>query len=236
MPHITDKRIIAVVGHYGSGKTEFSVSLAFQLAAAGEKNIAVVDLDIANPYFRSRERKEELAAVGVEVSGSAYDCEITAELPALASWIRKPLENPDMRAIVDVGGDNSGAKILNQFKKYFLKDEHELICVINRSRPETSTVDGALYHINAIENETGLKITALVSNTHFLMETTAEDVYSGWKFCTEVAKAKNIPVLAACCMEREVPALEEIRRQENEKFVIMPIGLHMRQSWLDRKL
>ena len=42
-------RKIAVVGHFGTGKTEFAVSLAFALAAEGVKPLALVDLDIENP-------------------------------------------------------------------------------------------------------------------------------------------------------------------------------------------
>ena len=88
-------RIFIVAGHYGSGKTEFSVSLATELANGGVSPLAVIDLDIANPYFRSRERRAELEALGIDVYGSLYKTEITAELPALGAQLRAPLENRD---------------------------------------------------------------------------------------------------------------------------------------------
>ena len=50
-------RLTLVTGHYGTGKTEFSVNLALALAAEGART-ALADLDIVNPYFRSRERRE----------------------------------------------------------------------------------------------------------------------------------------------------------------------------------
>ena len=100
-----DRRIMVVIGHYGSGKTEFCVSLAMLLAKNGYGpygRLALVDLDIANPYFRSRERRDLLESAGVRMYGSAYQHEITAELPALGADIRAPLEDADCRAIVDV--------------------------------------------------------------------------------------------------------------------------------------
>ena len=52
-----DKRIKIVIGHYGSGKTEFSVNYALKLKSLGEK-VALVDLDVVNLYFRSREKAD----------------------------------------------------------------------------------------------------------------------------------------------------------------------------------
>ena len=124
------RRIIAVTGHYGSGKTEYAVSLALLLAAEKAlpwKRLAVVDLDIANPYFRSRERGELLEKAGVKVYGSAYHTEITAELPALDAAIRAPLEDEDCCVIVDLGGNDAGAKVIHQFRKYFERGENELL-------------------------------------------------------------------------------------------------------------
>ena len=160
-----EKRIIAVTGHYGSGKTEFSVSLANLLAKEEDREyprLALVDLDIANPYFRSRERKEQLEAQGIRVIGSAYDCEITAELPALSAAARGPLEDEGCRVIVDFGGNDAGALVLHQFRKYFQMDQHLMLAVVNASRAETRTIDGAMEHLAAIEYATGLPLDGLI--------------------------------------------------------------------------
>ena len=45
---ITLHRLLIITGHYGTGKTEFSVNLALDLAEAGEK-VRLADLDIVNP-------------------------------------------------------------------------------------------------------------------------------------------------------------------------------------------
>ena len=122
-----DKRILIITGHYGSGKTEFAVSYALLTARSGARaypKTALIDLDIANPYFRSRERRDMLEAAGIGVYGSLYKTEITAELPALSATVRTPLEDEDCFVIVDAGGNDSGALVLNQFKKYFTPDQN----------------------------------------------------------------------------------------------------------------
>ena len=227
------KRIIAVVGHYGSGKTEFSVSLAYALNEQGSKPVSIIDLDIANPYFRSREQKEPLEKAGISVYGSAYGTEITAELPALDPAARAPLEDKSKIAVVDVGGDNSGARILNQYGKYFTAGEHELLCVVNKNRPDTGTLEKAKAHIDAIEKETSIKITGLVSNAHFVSFTTAEDVLEGYRFTKQLSEMTGIPVRAVCAMNKIVNQVEEQRIKENLDFEIMPIGLYMRPAYLD---
>lgn len=115
--HLLERKII-VCGHYGSGKTEFSVSLAIMLKP--EKNVALVDLDIVNPYFRSQECRELLLEHGINLYGTAYDKIITAELPAIGANLRYPLEDESFNVIIDLGGNDSGALVINQFTKYFV--------------------------------------------------------------------------------------------------------------------
>ncbi len=190
----TGERIIAVTGHFGSGKTEFAVSLAFALAEraaadplaeraaadplAGircEERLALADLDIENPFFRSRERQDALEAAGVRVYSDPFHGRNGSELQVISAGIRAPLEDEDCRVVLDCGGDASGAMILNQFKKYFAQP-HRLLCVVNPNRPGSDTVDKAVAHIRGIEQTTGLQVTGLVSNAHLIYETTAEDV------------------------------------------------------------
>lgn len=162
MPALNDKRIRVIVGHYGSGKTEFSVNYALQLAAQGQKT-ALADIDIANPYFRSRERQRLLESEGVKVYSNTFGYDITADLPAITAKIKAPLEDASCQTVVDAGGDDSGARILIQFGKYLKGTDCDLLCVVNGNRPETSSVEGALGHISRIENETNLKVTGLIN-------------------------------------------------------------------------
>ncbi len=227
-----DQRIRIIVGHYGSGKTEFSVNYAVKLAEQGNKT-ALVDLDIANPYFRSRERQALLEDRGVHVYSNALGYDITAEIPALSAAIKAPLEDSSFQCVVDVGGNDSGARVLNQFKKYIQKADWDLFCVINGNRPETSTALGALYHIRAIERETNMKITGLINNTHLLKETRVEDIVNGYFLCAELSHELRIPLKYNCCVEELSEQLAE-RIKSISNFIAFPMNLIMRETWMDR--
>ncbi|PKM85805.1 MAG: ATP-binding protein [Firmicutes bacterium HGW-Firmicutes-11] len=227
------KRITIVTGHYGSGKTEFSVNLALHQSNAG-KRTALVDLDIANVYFRSREQRALLESNGIQVYGGSFDYEITAELPALSSSIRKPLEDPDCLTVVDVGGNDSGARILKQFAKYFTPEQSEHLIVINGNRPETSTLEGALLHIEQIQRETGLPVDGLVNNTHLLMETEAEHIQAGIRFCNALAEKSGIPVRYHCCAEDLCEKVFDGMFRNIDPGIRFPMKIYMRPTWLDR--
>ena len=231
--HPFKKRILIVAGHYGSGKTEFAVSFALLTARSNERpypKTALVDLDIANPYFRSRERRDMLEEAGVGVYGSIYKTEITAELPALSATVRSPLEDEDCFVIIDAGGNDSGALVLNQFKKYFTPDQTATVAVINANRPETRDVAGAVSHLTAIESVTGLNLTGIVNNTHLLRETTPETIIKGHELCLAVC-AQTGKELWCDCYPQPLVMREKLADVSD---YLMPLGLYMRPTWLDR--
>ena len=200
------KRITVIAGHYGSGKTEFAVNLALDLKkkidAEGRRDkVALLDMDIANPYFRSREQQKMLEAAGIEVIYNTFGFDITEDLPAITAAVRGPLENKDYHVVVDVGGNDSGARILKQFGKYLVGDDVELLCVLNGNRMETDTVEGMQEHLQSIEVETGLRFDGIINNTHMLTETTASDVVKGYRLCSEVGQQLGIPVAVNTCRE-----------------------------------
>ena len=228
----TGPRKIAVTGHFGSGKTELAVSLAFALArenTAGER-LALCDLDIENPYFRSRERQDALNAAGVAVYSDPSGGRNGSELQTISAAIRAPLEDEGCRVILDCGGDNTGAMVLNQFSKYFPAGEYQLLCVVNCNRPGTDTPEKAAEHVRAIQKTTGLTVTGLISNAHLIRFTTADTVLEGFAFTKRVEALTGVPALAACCMESLVPAAS------GHGFDVFPVGMYMRDSYLDKSV
>ena len=222
------KRIRIITGHYGSGKSELSVNMVTELKKEHDK-VAIVDLDIANPYFRSRERQDEMEKLGINVYHNSFGYDITQDLPALSAAIKEPLENEEFMTVVDAGGDDSGARVLNQFRKYFLSDDCEMLFVLNANRPETSTVEGCLEHLDRIQVETGLQIKGIINNTHLLSETSAADIKKGYNLAQEVSKILDIPVIASYCNRR---ILNNIRKEELDGIEVTPIDLFLRPSWL----
>ena len=227
------RRIIVVAGHYGSGKTELAVSLAMQLASRKDSafpRLAVVDLDVANPYFRSRERMQLLHDHHVSLYADAFDSTgTTAELPALTAALRAPLEDGGCRTIVDLGGNDAGARVLKQFSKYFQGDSHELWAVVNFRRYETLTVENAREHVESIRRELEMPVTGLVNNTHLLRETTADIIREGYGKAAALSGIMGIPLLFTCYPAGLVSPGELADIQP-----LMPLGLYMRPAYLDK--
>ena len=222
------KRIRIITGHYGSGKSELSVNMVTELKKEYDK-VAIVDLDIANPYFRSRERQDEMERLGIKVYHNSFGYDISQDLPALSAAIKEPLENKEYMTVVDAGGDDSGARVLNQFRKYFLDDDSEMLFVLNANRPETSTLDGCLEHLDRIQVETGLQIDGIINNTHLLSETSADDIKKGYNLAKEVSEVLDIPVIGSYCNRK---ILEQINEEDLDGIKVSPIDLFLRPSWL----
>ena len=220
-------RKIVVTGHFGCGKTEFSVSLAVAFANMGIKPLALADLDIENPYFRSRERGDELEEMGITVYSDPFNGRNGTELQTISASIKAPLEDESCRAILDCGGDAPGAMVLNQFGKYLKKDTN-IISVVNCMRPGTDTPEKAADMIRQTENATGLKVNLLISNAHLIRYTTEDVIKEGYEFSQKVSQMCGIPLLGACCMESLAGKLEGCG------FDIFPIGMYMRDTYLDK--
>ena len=119
--------------------------------------------------------------------------------------------------------------ILNQFSR-FLREDTQLLFVLNRNRPGTDSLDKAMFQLRSIEKTTSLPVSGIISNSHFIRSTTVEDVLEGWDFAVELGRETGIPVLCACCMESLVPEVS------GHGFDVFPIGMHMRESYLDKQI
>jgi len=231
-----DRRIVVFIGHFGSGKTECAVNYALKIRENSDCKVALVDLDIANPFFRSREKKSMMEARGVENISNLYGNMITDEIPALDPSIRRPLENKKYRAVVDAGGDPSGAKLLVQFGDLMQQDDCDVFAVINANRPVTSGAGNTVTLLRNIEMTSGLEITGLVNNTHMLRETRVDDIIKGNRLAVEIGGVMDLPVKYNTCEEHLLDELSAYCQTEKMEGEIFPIHLEMRDSWLDRKV
>jgi len=185
------RRITFIAGHYGSGKSEISVNLAIQ-----DKIDFLVDLDVINPYFRTRALKELFDEHKITLVESTVEGKLNSDMPYVSGKGRMPLQHKELTAIYDLGGTENGTKVLHQFIEYIedLK-EVDFLCVVNIFRPETATVKEIIKTIIMYEAETQLKITGLINNTNLMDETTQEMIDEGEKVLQEVSKKLDIPVL-----------------------------------------
>ena len=220
-----DKRIRIIIGHYGSGKTEFSVNYAVKLSALGKK-VGLVDLDVVNLYFRSREKAQILEEKGIRVIGSALKG-TAVDIPAISGEVLTPLQDKNYDAVLDIGGDPAGARTLGRYKDFLVDGEYDMFFVLNANRPETQSVEKVMEFIVKIQDTTRAKVTGIINNTHLLKSTTTEDVIRGYDLAMEVSKVSKIPLKYNVCMEHLV---EELPGEIKDK--IFPITLYMREEWM----
>lgn len=220
---ICSHRISIVTGHYGTGKTEFSVNMALALAAEGN-SVMLADLDIVNPYFRSRERRELLEESGVRLISSSQACS-DADVPALPAELLTILENRNIRGVLDIGGDPTGARVLARFQPKIVMEDYQLIYVLNANRPEVREAERAIAYLRGIEATTGLTCSGIVNNTHLCNETTEEEVRKGAALAAEVSGQTGIPVLCHVAEEKIAPALSDLSEP------VFPITIKMKKPW-----
>ncbi len=221
-----DKRLVIVIGHYGSGKTEFSVNYAVKMKEFFE-NVNIADLDIVNPYFRSREKRDFFDSIGVKLFDSSIR-NTAIDLPALPAEMMGVILNQNAKSILDVGGDPVGARVLSRYSGQIKNVPYDMFYVINGRRPETSTVEGVMKYLKMIEATSGLKITGLINNTHMLKDTKEEDVEFGHELTKKVSWETDIPIRYEAVIKETA---DKIKNQEIiEK--LFPINLYMREDWM----
>lgn len=220
-----DKRVRIITGHYGSGKTEFAVNYAIKLAQTCKK-VSLADVDIVNPYFRSREKTELLESKGVRVIASSLRG-VNTDVPALSAAINAPLEDKQYDFVMDVGGDPVGARVLGRFNRFFKEDDYDMYLVVNANRPDTQTVEAVKAFIASIESASRLKVTGLINNTHMLKSTTVDDVLRGQKLVEAVSKETGLEIKYVSVIEKLVDKLPKDIVGE-----IMPIKMYMREEWM----
>lgn len=189
------KRVTLFCGHYGSGKTNIAVNYALALREKGLE-VAIGDLDIVNPYFRSKDSSDELRAAGIEVIALPF-ANSSVDLPSLPSQAYSLVQNRARYAVLDIGGDDRGAYALGRYVPYILEEnDYEMVYVVNFYRPLTTTVQEAVEVMGEIETACRMKFTAIVNNSNLGAETTADDVRATMAKAQELGRVTGLPVLA----------------------------------------
>lgn len=187
------KRITLLCGHYGSGKTNVALNLAYDLKAKKQR-VAIADLDIVNPYFRTKDSSEELSNADIRLICSDY-ASSNVDIPALPQDMYVITEDKDLSVIIDVGGDDRGALALGRIKGDILKEaNYEMLMVINCFRPLTQNTADTLEVMREIEAACSIKFTGLVNNSNLGEQTTAEDVLASLKYAEDISRQSGLPI------------------------------------------
>lgn len=205
IPH---RRVTLFAGHYGSGKTNLAVNWALALRASGAA-VTVADMDIVNPYFRTKDSASLLADAGIRLISPAF-ANSNVDLPALPAALYEPIAARDTLAVLDIGGDDRGAYALGRYAPDILAEgDFEMIFVVNFCRPLTGTAQEALEVMREIEAAGGIPFTAIVNNSNLGRQTTEETLRRTYARAEELSRLSGLPILFASAEVRIAEAVAE---------------------------
>lgn len=217
------KRITLFAGHYGSGKTNIAVNYALSLSEMGKK-VEIADLDIVNPYYRTKDSEKELEKAGIRVISSEF-ANSNVDFPAMPGEAYSIIDNKEAFAVCDVGGDDRGAYALGRFREGITSEDYEMYLVINKYRPLTRDVDSLIEIKEEIEAAAGIPFTAIVNNSNLGRETDAQAVLDSVSYANEASKRLGLPIKLTTVFE---PIYDELKDKiEN----LMPLVLQERNFW-----
>ena len=189
-----NKRLTLFAGHYGSGKTNIAVNYAIKLATEGKK-VCIADLDIVNPYFRTKDSEEDLKEYGIDLISPQY-ANTNVDLPALPAESYRLVQDRSVYGIMDIGGDDRGAYALGRFVDAIkAENDYEMVFVANCYRPLTSNIPDTIEIMTEIEAACGLKFTCIVNNSHLGEFTTVETVEASFDYIDELCKKTGLPLM-----------------------------------------
>lgn len=191
---IPKTRILLLAGHYGSGKTNVAVNLALDMKTQYER-VAIADLDIVNPYFRSKDSAALLKERGIRLICSDY-ANTNVDIPALPPDLYAIVDDKILHTVIDVGGDDRGALALGRLSPSLkAENDYAMWMVINCYRPLTRTPEEALDVMREIEQAGGLPFTGIVNNSNLGAATTAEDVLASMAYAEQTAALTGLPLV-----------------------------------------
>lgn len=222
-------KVVAVTGALGSGKTEWVLNLALGFSGLGEK-VTIADIDIINPYFCIRQITEKLERKGFRIITTPENAR-WSDMSVVSPVVARALAEDDGRLLLDIGGDAEGALALKQFEPDIRKAGYLLILVVNAFRPQTSTVEGIERMLRKMEGICDLSVGALVSNSHLMDETSAEDCVRGLETVCAAGKKLGLPVLYAGVRPDLMDEAARLLESSTISVPLWPLSRYMMLPW-----
>jgi len=208
------KRLTILCGHYGSGKTNIAVNMAYDLKKQ-RGNIAVADLDIVNPYFRSKDSQKDFEERGIRLICSEY-ASSNVDLPSMPADLYSITDDRSLSVILDIGGDDRGAFALGRLRDaILLENDYDMYMVVNQYRPLTPDAQSTIEVMGEIETACGIPFTGIINNSNLARETTAAGVLKSVAYAEEVGRLSGLPVVCTTVMEE---LYDELRDQISPLF------------------
>ena len=194
------KRVTLLCGHYGSGKTNIAVNMALDLKKRYD-SVAVADLDIVNPYFRTKDSAKDFEENGIRLIVSEY-ANSNLDIPALPQDMYAITDDKSLHVIIDVGGDDRGALALGRIAPALIEEnDYEMLLVVNKFRPLTPDAASTIEVMREIEAAGGIRFTGIANNSNLGDDTTADDVLASLQYADEVSELSGLPVVMTTVKE-----------------------------------
>ena len=195
------KRVTLFAGHYGSGKTNIAVNYAFFLRK-NDLPVVIADLDIVNPYFRTKDSEADFKEKGIDLVCSAFT-NTNLDIPALPAEMYRVVQDKSKYAIIDIGGDDQGAVALGRYVPYILEENnYDMLFVANCYRPLTQSAEDAFTVMQEIEAACGIKFTGIVNNSNLGNDTTADDVINSIDYINRLSDISGLPIVLTTVNEK----------------------------------
>lgn len=216
------KRLTLFAGHYGSGKTNVALNYAYNLKAHGFETV-IADIDTVNPYFRTKDSADELSKAGIELIASEF-AGSNVDLPALPAAMYNIIFDHEKHAVIDIGGDDRGAFALGRYTPEILKEnDFNMLMVINKYRPLTSTPEDTIVILKEIEAASGIPFNGLINNSNLGPMTTFETISDSFEYAKEVSRLSRLPIYATACPDTD--EFSDIENFGKENGIILKLKL-----------
>ena len=225
--------ITIVCGHYGAGKTNFSVNLALDCAASG-RHVNLIDLDLVNPYFRATEQRRLLEHGGVEVIAPVFaEAGTSLDVPSITGRIEPAIESSDADTItiIDVGGDDVGATALGRYARLISSRRYAMLYVANAFRNLVQEIPDAVENLREIEIASRLRATAIVDNAHLKADTDTDTLRNGFDYAIELSEAVELPIACVTEPARLADSFESSIENVVQPGLLYPIQMLVKNPW-----
>ncbi|HJV31239.1 MAG TPA: hypothetical protein VJ558_03525 [Bacillales bacterium] len=206
---VEDANLLILIGHYGVGKTTLAVNLAYNFVHKHHQPISLADIDVNNPYFRSRDWLTKLEENQVNVIMPELEIAY-AEMPFLPKGIYSAIQNREQKLILDVGGNDVGTTVLGSLAEQIKQVPYSLYFVVNTFRPGTETKDDIIEKYHQLESISRLQITHILNNSNIGAYTEASDIIESEAIVLAAAKELGVPFLGTTVESR---LLEKVKDQ-----------------------
>lgn len=221
---LKNKNNFVFVGEAGCGKSELAINFALQFAKLSDKPVHFFDLDQTKPLFRSRDVQDLLEESGIIVH---YQEQIF-DAPTVPGGVKEQLLNDESIAILDVGGDHIGARIIGAFEALLNKDNCQNFFVINAYRPwskDLISIDGTMARVLGIAH-IQVENISIVSNPNLGIDTRADEIVDGHKKLEDML-SEYFKIDYLCALEA---LSQDVALQI--KTPLIPIKLFLTYEWL----